>query len=232
MKSLPYKASKALGRFLSDLKTLPSAVFEEFDEVLHKIGSKKMDQVIDKAKKLAMLNPEYADIESRRHIDGGNNIILFSEADGLTFDDWERQMEIENEVAPQPPIMKVYRFLYDRPLSSFVGQTQAAYQRLTRGWDDTATWSLDYHLTSTLGAQLKHLADTTHGWPQSDKFPTFEDWQKALNKNGDLLLAYSKKDEIMFATDELYDPAFEEKTIKGAQRALRWVSDNLPALWD
>lgn len=232
MKSLTYKAAQQLGRLLSDLKTLPSALLEEIDEALHNYGSKKMDQFIIKAKKLAMQNPEYADIEARRHVEQSNNIILVSDEHDLTFDDWERQIDIEHQVAPQPPIMNVYRFLYNRPLNSLSGEIKAAYQRLTRSWDYTATWSLDNHLTSTLGAQLKHLAETTHGWPQSEKFPTFEDWQKALNKNGDLLLAYAKKDEVLFATNHSYSKDKEEQYVKGAQRALRWVADNLPALWD
>ena len=40
-----------------------------------------------------------------------------------------------------------------------------AYQRITRKWDDTAVWSVDWYLTEILPPMLKKLKDTKQGVP-------------------------------------------------------------------
>lgn len=44
-------------------------------------------------------------------------------------------------------------------------QVRWAWQRVFRGWDDRALWSLDTWLARTLGAQLVAMAALAHGWP-------------------------------------------------------------------
>jgi len=83
-------------------------------------------------------------------------------------------------------------------------------------------WALDVHLARTLGAQLIHLADTTHGWPGNEEFPEPEDWDAALRRHGATLLAYP---------GVVYD-AVDEAPIEAAQESVRWVADHLPDLWD
>lgn len=227
-----YLFARNVGRQLRNIVDSLNTVVEKTDEVLYSYASRKMDDIYDVREAAAMNNAEYAEIEARRNVDGNGSIIFTSDEHDLFFEDWERQIEIRDEISPEPQVMKLYRWLYGSPLSGGLNSVRLAFQRLTRSWDDSSTWSLDYHLTLTLGAQLKHLAETTHGWPESEKFPTFEDWQKALNVNGDFLLAYSTKDDIVFNTDKPYDKDREEQIIKDAQSALIWVADNLPALWD
>ena len=94
---------------------------------------------------------------------------------------------------------------------------ETAIARARRGWAPRDTWSLDGYLCRILGAMLDHLAEHTHGWPQGPDFVEFTDWQDALRSRADALLAYEADDE---------------DTIAPAQDALRWVADNLPALWD
>lgn len=92
-----------------------------------------------------------------------------------------------------------------------------AIARARHGWAPRDTWSLDGHLCRTLGAMLNHLAEHTHGWPQGPDFPEFTDWQSALRTQAAALRTYEADDE---------------PTIVPAQDALRWVAENLPALWD
>lgn len=224
--------ARMTGRMLSDAVSMTQKAVDKADEALHEYASKKLDIINDARDEAAMSSKEYADIEARRHVEGEEHVVLISDKHGLTFDDWERQMQIRDELTSEPQIVKLWRFLYNSPLQSGINFVSHAVQRETRGWDDTATWSLDYHLASTLGAQLKHLAATTHGWPQSEKFPTFENWQDALNVNGDKLIAYAEKDNVVFASGGVHDFAAEQAIIVEAQEALHWVADNLPALWD
>ena len=46
-----------------------------------------------------------------------------------------------------------------------------AYQRVTRGWDDRAVWSIDYWLDDKMPAMLRKLKEDKHGVPMS-VFPT------------------------------------------------------------
>ena len=46
-----------------------------------------------------------------------------------------------------------------------------AYQRLTRGWDDRATWSIDYWLDDKMPDMLRQLKANKHGTP-NEMFPT------------------------------------------------------------
>lgn len=111
-----------------------------------------------------------------------------------------------------------YRVWYSR-MREFPRQVRWGYQRVTRGWDDSAIWSLDTHLGEVLGAQLIALAECAHGYP--DGYP-FEQWTADLRRHGAALLAYG---EDKFDTEELalYRPA---------QEAFRWVAENLGSLWD
>lgn len=54
-------------------------------------------------------------------------------------------------------------------------------QRVTRGFADVDIWNMDMYLLDLLPAMLKQHADNTHGWPQSEQFPEFEDWTNYLH---------------------------------------------------
>lgn len=89
--------------------------------------------------------------------------------------------------------------------------------RARRGWAPSDTWSLDQHLCRILGEMLEHLADHTHGWPQSDEFPQFADWHTALQRTAEMLLRYEPDDP---------------DAVTNAQGALEWVAEHLQSLWD
>lgn len=100
-----------------------------------------------------------------------------------------------------------------------------AWQRVVRGWDDRSVWCLHDHLAKTLGAQLVHMADTSWGYPGTAVYPTFESWSADLRRHGEALLALHKGS---------FDcrPDDEDALWRPAREALRWVADNLGALWD
>jgi hypothetical protein len=165
----------------------------------------------------AAADPEWADIEARRHADGDEFTTFLSE--DLTWEDWERQRDIAMRITPASLLEKGSLLLSEVSYLSAVRAVTHASQRVVRGWDDRTLWSLDHSLAETLGAQLTRLADVAHGWPGNEEFPTFEDWTAALRENGAKLSAYGADDE----NGDLY---------AGAQDALRWVADHLGYIWD
>lgn len=128
----------------------------------------------------------------------------------------ELRSHLEN--LPPPSLLTRFRWRVEPLKPARVRLSiETAIGRVLRGWAPRDTWSLDGHLCRVLGAMLDHLAEHTHGWPQGPDFPEFTDWQDALRARAAALLAYE--------ADDL-------PTIAPAQAALRWVADNLPALWD
>lgn len=57
-----------------------------------------------------------------------------------------------------------------------------AYQRATKGFCDMDTWSLDNSILNYLSGTIEQLADTCHGYPGDDRFPTPESWDKFLRE--------------------------------------------------
>jgi hypothetical protein len=49
--------------------------------------------------------------------------------------------------------------------SKLIFRTKCAYQRVVRGWDDTAVWSVDYWLDDMMPAILRKLKEDKHGVP-------------------------------------------------------------------
>lgn len=104
-------------------------------------------------------------------------------------------------------------------------QIKWAYQRVFRGWDDRAVWSLDTHLTKVLGQQLILMSEIAHGYPGTEGW-TFERWTAELKTHGEALTKYSHDQwECSYSDDweAIYQPA---------RAALLWVADNLSSLWD
>jgi hypothetical protein len=55
-----------------------------------------------------------------------------------------------------------------------------AYQRITRGYSDFDCYDLAHFYGKMICETLAHLSVNTHGYPQSEEYPTFESWQEAL----------------------------------------------------
>lgn len=65
------------------------------------------------------------------------------------------------------------KLLWGAPRSAYY-TTKYAYQRLSRGWDDRAVWSIDWWLDDKMPAMLRKLKEDKHGIPMDmfDGLPT------------------------------------------------------------
>jgi len=92
------------------------------------------------------------------------------------------------------------------------------YQRLTRGWDDSATWSLDTHLARIIAPRLKRFKElNTHAWPGpvegmpgTGRFETFEEWHEALDKMIFAFESYASEDRDLWDWGESEQHRIEE----------------------
>jgi hypothetical protein len=53
-------------------------------------------------------------------------------------------------------------------------------QRGRRGFCDEDVWGFDCYIARVMSSGIARLADTDHGWPCGDKWPTYEDWVRYL----------------------------------------------------
>lgn len=101
------------------------------------------------------------------------------------------------------------------------------YQRWTRGWDDSETWSLDDSFYKWLRPRLKRFYELTNGYPSYYK--TFEDWQKELEKRIvqlDMIMKY-KYNERDFQHYEYFDAkVIAEMFNITEEKALEYFNDN------
>jgi hypothetical protein len=141
---------------------------------------------------------------------------------------WEHKNaahEIEQKLSIAPRLEQwLERGIYATPVDATTRNIRWAWQRVTRGWDDRALWSLDHHVYKTLGQQLTEMADVAHGWPANSEWETFEDWQKTLRHHGEALT---------HASTALNVGDWEEdtKVMTEAQKSLQWVTKNIGCLW-
>jgi hypothetical protein len=66
--------------------------------------------------------------------------------------------------------------IWDAPRDSYYA-VKYAYQRVSRGWDDRAVWSIDWWLDDKMPAMLRKLKEDKHGIPGSmfEGLPTIPD---------------------------------------------------------
>lgn len=177
-----------------------------------RVGEWAFTRLLERQRAAATADPEWASIEQRKRPDG--TVVL---SEDFTLDDLARQRAIEESLAPASTTTRALLRLRHLEASPMVGRLQKAISRVRRGWAPEDTWSLDGHLCRTLGEMLIYLADHVHGGSSEPEYPTAEDWREALRSNGSALLHYDIHDDRAYAE---------------AQQALRWVADNLGAIWD
>ena len=197
-------------------------------------------------------DPVHAAIEARRASGGGAKVLLSRELDLDVTDLFIQcdRREAASETLYTHRLLPLLHTIQRRPIRRTATEMRYRYQRLTRGWDDTAVWALDRHLARTLSAQLYKLATDAHGWPADDTHPTFEDWTAAITAAADKLHRYAhpegqparrhhlamlgRRDVTRAESDAALDAdvAEERDIAAGARDALHWVADNLGGLWD
>jgi hypothetical protein len=121
----------------------------------------------------------------------------------------------------------VYRFIRWEVLQ-IPWKMKLAYQRVRKGYDMTATWSIDYWFTELVPKMIRELAENTHGVPSEfspdDSSPhedALEKWQTKLREIADDLEAWKN------ITDLDYSFNAEWKTLHD-KRNLRWRFEKIP----
>lgn len=90
----------------------------------------------------------------------------------------------------------IYRFL------------KYSYQRLTRGFDDTATWNIDYHLATQIPAMIKVMKSRKIGYPEG---LSEIEWANILENICIGFDAYAELDDVYdIETIKLETEKFEE----------------------
>lgn len=119
-----------------------------------------------------------------------------------------------------------WRFYLKKPWEFFEDtwlNLKAAWQRVTRGWADRDTWSLDNYLLEILPEMIEYLAEHTHGYPgEHAGFPTYESWQEFLRNEIVIPLRNSREDQ------EVQKNEFEEEYMSYPWVLKYTFEDNTP----
>lgn len=146
-------------------------------------------------------------------------------------------------------------------IKQFFRNIKFCFQRCIKGYCDKDVWDMDVYLTYLLRDMLNDLSETSHGWPESDKFPTYESWANYLKEIAvhfnnsiesednckDELLAYDNYSEYIKNKVDLSEDEEEKrlkeiwlnKSIKEAKyrekeqkKALKMLIEVFNSLWD
>ena len=123
-------------------------------------------------------------------------------------------------------------------LDEWMSQLKWAWQRVFRGWDDRAVWSIDYYLSNLIPQLVKKLKEDGVGIPAKmfEGFPHDENGNygggvsdMAMQKWHDILDCIIVGFEIYKNTDYMQDGAEESKAFNRSFDLLREYFSNL---WD
>lgn len=122
-----------------------------------------------------------------------------------------------------------------------------AWQRVFRGWDDRASWSVDYWLDDKMIEILTRLKETKHGTPMSffDGFDYNENyeysdedhkkanalWDAEIDKMISAFKASKELEEVVFVTKEQYF-AECERLNSVFEEGMKSFTKYYKALWD
>ena len=161
---------------------------------------------------------------------------------------WGELVEyLDDARASEPVWIAAVRTVRRWELSRVTWRVRMAAQMVSRGWCDEDAWGLDHVLCQRLAGQLESLADQLHGWPQSQEFPTSDDWERALRATAtDLRRVFGSAATRAAAEawnahtgdadqeQQAYErwAALDTEDAEAVTRALHWVADHHQNLWD
>lgn len=118
-----------------------------------------------------------------------------------------------------------------------------AWQRVFRGWDDRAIWSIDYYLAELIPQLVLRLKEVTHGVP----FAMFEedDWdeEEFSYKDGRMEIASKRWDKVLeeiadgfiYYKENIYD-SFGLEEVEEVQeklnKSMNLLKEHYMSLWD
>ncbi len=209
-----------------------------------KVASKIIDQHNNAKITKASENLEWVKIQQKRLKQNPKENKAY-----LSWEDLQKQVEIENTLTPDPNWLPIVYKLQDITLTKLTKKIIWKAQKITKGYDDRAIWNLDSHITKHLANTIEELASKTNGYPSD--YQSFEDWVSKLNQVALDLRSYDDtQNQQIIQMEKLIEKAatlkdskkleeldielekLQAEKVKKAQEALIWIADNLPKLWD
>lgn len=127
----------------------------------------------------------------------------------------------------------------------FMREIKWAYQRVNRGWDDRAAWSVDYWLNAMLPDVLSQLKKYNHGTPmqfydglEHDENWSYDDkaddiarnrWNAELDK---MILGFISAKKLDNVDYDYKDPEQEKNLRILFNEGMKSFIDNYESLWD
>ena len=230
------------------------AVASRLDELPflpHNLADRAMGRFFDRRRVRAQEDPTWTEIEKRRVIAGSTSKLVLSEERGLTMKDWLYQNDIAVSLTPDPRWLPFARKVRHWTPSRVVAETTHQVQRFRRGFSDADTWDLATFIPEQIAACLDVMADNAHGWPESEEFPTFDDWVAALRSTATSLRRAGADPLVNEATrawhdanrDPNVDPELTEELFRRSRdveaarddevdAAFLWVVEHRQSLWN
>lgn len=137
------------------------------------------DAWFSRAEAKAWREPEWAQIQRRRIIDGQSGTVMFAEDLGLDLELWERQDEIFERINPRPVLLRLGMW-WRCETGRWIIRPKVAYsylQRARRGHSDRDTWNLGAYLVDVIAGSVERFAELTNGHPAE---LTPEEWDDIL----------------------------------------------------
>lgn len=129
-------------------------------------------------------------------------------------------------------LLRPYYFIRYRLIQDGYREVTYALQRVFRGYDEKAKWSLCDHITELCIPILKEYRDEGAGYPDGT-CKNHEEWKQKLQIMIDGFEAIQSMDTLFvkLLTREAYRKEYEELE-KIAQKGLKCFAENFTALWD
>ena len=117
-------------------------------------------------------------------------------------------------------MLNVFKFGIYKPTSislifknirQFFRNIKYAWQRCTRGYCDWDVWELNTFYTELIRDTLRHLANTSSGYPGRDDIDTPEKWSNWLNETAQL---FDNSIERSFNDYQVYKNKYEDEYYK------------------
>lgn len=213
----------------------------------HQLATRVIDKDYETRRSIASRNKRWAEIENLRQNADGTKTLL---SDKLGWPDFDEQQRIAHELHPKTWGVKASYRVQEWTTIAGVSKLFRVVERFRHGWSYEDVHNFDIYLTTTVSKMLNTFADELSGWPATNEYPTFEDWEQAIRAAAHKLDRYNNNPELEEAetvltsllkhrssTAEQINAATQEQLkqdktrINDAKDALVWVADNLPHLW-
>jgi len=159
----------------------------------------------------------------------------------MKFEDFQKQQREHEELRKKHFIQSFFISIYDffryricHIIDDAKYEVKWGFQRMFRGYDDTAFWSLDRYLLDIILPVLKEYRENGHGIAIVDGFEEkpFEEQEKEWHRILDSMInsfQMLKEDDEDFV---IHDKEWYEKHYQQIQEGLQLFAKHYQTLWD